>query len=522
VECNFCRVTCAGCNDTVEIDVRDLELPKGQLMPIIPTPAVERALVASGDWANRLGHVAPTSLHFFLALLDDEEGRACQLIIQAGLPIQVGRERLMAIDPGQTVHAPEELLSIAKTVCREVAGDDNCRSEHVLLAVLDGEPAIRAGLERAGLRSQEIGAAIRSEVGPPLTLDEPLELDQPAAIIDTARIIDASANRAREASRVVEDYCRFNLNDALLCREAKEIRHALTESLERARFLPQLQSRDTLRDVGTAISTVDEFHRESPLAVAQTNLKRLQEALRSLEEYGKVVADDIGRTMERLRYRAYTLEKAVVSRAWAGEKLKQARLYLLVTGSACATSLEFLIEEAVAGGVDIIQLREKKLSDRELLSRARRVRQLTRKAGSLLIVNDRPDIARLSEADGVHLGQDDVPIPEARRIVGAEALIGISTHSIDQVRQAVMEGASYIGVGPVFPSATKPFADFPGLDFVRKVSEETTLPAFALGGINPQNASEVLAAGATRIAVSSAIGAADEPRMAAAQLRRML
>src|SRR5436309_3943721 len=106
----------------------------------------------------------------------------------------------------------------------------------------------------------------------------------------------------------------------------------------------------------------------------------------------------------------------------------------------------------------MIQLREKKLDDRTLLERARQVRHWTREAGVLFIVNDRPDLARLVEADGVHLGQDDLPVREARRVLGPDALVGISTHDVAQLRQAVLDGATYVGVGPVFPSATKDFA----------------------------------------------------------------
>jgi thiamine-phosphate pyrophosphorylase len=147
------------------------------------------------------------------------------------------------------------------------------------------------------------------------------------------------------------------------------------------------------------------------------------------------------------------------------------------------------------------------------------VRLWTRKAGVLFVVNDRPDIARLVEADGVHLGQDDLPVADARRVVGPDALIGVSTHSIAQVRQAVLDGADYIGIGPVFPSATKEFEHFPGLGFVRAATAETTLPAFALGGIGPGNLGEVVAAGARRVAVGAAVARADDPQTAARLLR---
>ncbi len=136
----------------------------------------------------------------------------------------------------------------------------------------------------------------------------------------------------------------------------------------------------------------------------------------------------------------------------------------------------------------------------------------------LFIVNDRPDIARLVEADGVHLGQDDLPVREARRILGPEALIGVSTHNLEQVRQAILDGASYLGVGPIFPSETKDFEDLAGPEFVRQAMAETTLPAFVLGGVNRDTIGAAVAAGARRVAVSAAVARADDPRAAAAAL----
>ena len=140
----------------------------------------------------------------------------------------------------------------------------------------------------------------------------------------------------------------------------------------------------------------------------------------------------------------------------------------------------------------------------------------------LFIVNDRPDVARLAEADGVHLGQDDLPVKEARRILGPDALIGVSTHNIEQVRQAVRDGASYLGVGPTFPSRTKKFTEFPGLDFVRAATAETTLPAFVIGGVNLETVGEAAAAGARRAAVSQVVCQAADPRAVAAALVRAL
>src|SRR5262249_3920628 len=138
------------------------------------------------------------------------------------------------------------------------------------------------------------------------------------------------------------------------------------------------------------------------------------------------------------------------------------------------------------------------------------------------IVNDRPDIARLAEADGVHLGQDDLPVREARRIAGPELLIGVSTHDLGQARRAVLDGASYLGVGPTFASGTKPFSELAGVEFVRQARAATSLPLFVRGGANAQTLPGAVAAGARRVAVSQAVCQADDPGAAVAELVRLL
>jgi thiamine-phosphate pyrophosphorylase len=283
-----------------------------------------------------------------------------------------------------------------------------------------------------------------------------------------------------------------------------------------------LAARETQRDVGTRISTATEQNRHSLRDVVQANLKRLQEALRSMEEHGKLLNPRMAGTLEQLRYRAYTLERSLLLGAGAREQLGEVRLCVLLTGSLCRASLDWTIQEAAAGGARMFQLREKHLDDRALLERARKVRRWTRQAGALFIMNDRPDLARLAEADGVHLGKDDVPVKEARRILGPDAMIGVSTHNLDQLRQAIGDGASYVGVGPTFPSGTKQFAELAGLDFVHQAAAETALPAFVIGGVNLGTINEAAAAGARRVAVSQAVCRADDPRAAAAALLRAL
>ncbi|MGD9855128.1 MAG: thiamine phosphate synthase [Planctomycetaceae bacterium] len=339
------------------------------------------------------------------------------------------------------------------------------------------------------------------------------------------RILDAAANRCREGLRVVEDFTRFVLSDVHLSRLLKDLRHDFTAALHMLPAGRLIRSRDTSGDVGTDIDTDAERQRLDPRHVAIANAKRVEEAFRTLEEYGKVIDAEFAARCEQLRYRFYTIEQAITITAVSRDRLADCRLYLLVSGTPVApdgSGAEFLVRAALAGGVDAVQLREKDLSDRRLIDLAYCVREWTAEAGALLIVNDRPDIAALVQADGVHVGQDDLSVRESRQIVGGDRLVGVSTHNIEQARQAVLDGADYLGVGPTFPSQTKQFAGLAGLDFVRQVAAEITLPWFAIGGVNADNISHVTAAGASRIAVSDAICSHSDPSGAALSLRAIL
>ncbi len=333
------------------------------------------------------------------------------------------------------------------------------------------------------------------------------------------RALDAAANRGREGFRVVEDYLRFVLDDRHLTELCKHLRHDLTAALDRFAMQHRLAARDTRADVGTTVSTPSERRRESLQAVVAANFTRLQESLRSLEEFGKLFDPAAASAFEQLRYRSYTLHRAVEITGANLERLADARLYVLIDGCQSPDAFERLAQRLVHAGVDLLQLRDKQLADRELLDRARRLRDITAGTATRFIMNDRPDLAALSRADGVHVGQEELSVKDARSIVGPDALVGRSTHSIDQARQAVLDGADYIGVGPTFPSGTKHFDQFPGLDLLREVAGEIRLPAFAIGGITAENLAEVLATGIGRVAVSGAVCAADDP---AGATRRLL
>jgi len=346
------------------------------------------------------------------------------------------------------------------------------------------------------------------------------------------RAVDAAANRSREGVRVVEDFARFVLDDRHLVDCCKQLRHDLTTALVALPLADRLALRETQADVGTELTSEAERRRTTTADVLAANCTRLQEGLRSLEEFGKLLDSSFAAAMKGLRYRAYTLQRAVQITHTSRLRLATVQLYVLVDGCRCENAFTRLVGELLDAEVDAIQLRDKSLDDRQLLARARRLCELTHRRNSpeqqpadsrtLCLVNDRPDIARLARADGVHLGQDDLTVKDARTLLGPEAVIGVSTHSIEQARQAVLDGANYIGVGPTFPSRTKQFDDFPGLDFLRSVAAEISLPALAIGGITLENLPEVLATGVPGVAVGSAITGATRPGELAARMREAL
>jgi len=203
-------------------------------------------------------------------------------------------------------------------------------------------------------------------------------------------------------------------------------------------------------------------------------------------------------------------------------RLGAARLYLVVESRVGGGPAEPLVEAALAGGVDIVQLRDKDAADEHLVATGRRLEAVCAAAGALLIVNDRPDIALACGADGVHVGQGDEHPDAVRRCVGDELLIGISTHSRHEIAAARRSAADYLGVGPVYATATKPGVAPVGLELVRHAAAHAEMPFFAIGGIDAERTPEVAAAGGERIAVVRAVRDAGDPGAAARTLREAL
>jgi thiamine-phosphate pyrophosphorylase len=208
------------------------------------------------------------------------------------------------------------------------------------------------------------------------------------------------------------------------------------------------------------------------------------------------------------------------------ERVDAARLYFVCEARPHGKDPAPLLDAGLRGGVDILQLRDKEADDRKLIEAARAFRAAADAHGALFILNDRPDLVAACGADGVHVGQDDPPVAEACRMAGAGVLVGLSTHSADQVDAAcVAEGDArpdQISVGPVWETPTKEGRPATGLSLIEHAAVQATIPWFAIGGIDPSNVGEVVAAGAERVVVVRAIRDADDPEGAARELRSAL
>lgn len=327
------------------------------------------------------------------------------------------------------------------------------------------------------------------------------------------RIIDANFNRAREALRVMEEYARFVLDDAALTESIKKTRHDLADVVGRvAGDEPITAHRDIEGDVGRSVAVRSEYERASALDVAIAAAKRASEALRAIEEYGKTINADAAADVERLRYRTYELDRRLTMTVRARERFGSVRLYVIVTGAICRGDWLNVAEEALRGGANCIQLREQNLTDNELLDRAKRLSSLCREHDALFIMNDRPDIAVLSGADGVHVGQDDLPVAAVRRVIPSTMLVGVSTHTIEQVGVAAAQAPDYIAVGPMFASSTKPQQHVPGPSLLAEARKITSLPLVAIGGIDTDNIAELLsAAGGSRCCFAACSAVVSQP-----------
>jgi thiamine-phosphate pyrophosphorylase len=266
--------------------------------------------------------------------------------------------------------------------------------------------------------------------------------------------------------------------------------------------------------------------RHSTLAtVATAAAKRVGEALRVLAEYAKVADAAVATDLDQLRYRFYDWEKSL-SGAADRRRIARARVYLLLTEEHCRNGdWRSAARAAIDGGADCIQLREKELPDGQLLDRAGWLVETCHAAAVLSVINDRPDIARLADADGVHVGRDDLPAPAVREIVKVSQFVGTSTHAMDQLEQAIAEAPDYIALGPMFPTTTKPDYAVAGVEYARAGIarlDELGIPHVAVGGVTLDNVSLLSEAGVRCVAVCSGVLSADDVAAATRQFKQRL
>ncbi|MBU6413377.1 MAG: thiamine phosphate synthase [Planctomycetes bacterium] len=351
-----------------------------------------------------------------------------------------------------------------------------------------------------------------------------MSMELPARARSEYRIIDANFNRAREALRVLDDVARFALGMQQLVSQIKHLRHELHAVLTQCGIdeLLRVSARDIEGDVGTEVTSSGEQTRSGMRGVALAAGGRLTEAMRSIEEQLKLLGKgEAALAIERLRYRAYVCEQQVLLALGSG-KATQWRLCVIVSEEVCIHMPWYqVVEQAINGGADCIQLREKRLSEREFLRRARDLVEICRPRHVASIVNDRADLALLAGVDGLHVGQTDLPAADLRRLIGGNMLLGVSTSTIEEARRAARDSADYTGVGPMFASTTKKKETLSGPEYLREyLADEITsrLPHLAISGISQENIGELARAGCKGIAVSSAVCKSSNPADAARAL----
>jgi thiamine-phosphate pyrophosphorylase len=242
--------------------------------------------------------------------------------------------------------------------------------------------------------------------------------------------------------------------------------------------------------------------------VAIAGIKRAQEALRVVEEFSQLENPAAAAAAARARYAAYEAEQQLFVAAPRRVAAAAARVMVVFTRGVCANPWKDVLADLTAAGANLFQLREKQAGAREFAEFAHEFSELA--PGACVIINDRADIAALV-GDGVHLGQQDLTVAEARQVAGPAALVGVSTHDVTEALRAESDGADYIGAGAMFHTGTKEVQSVAGSGLVSQVTARVGIPVFPIGGITPDNVNELVRAGATRVAVCSALLKAAKP-----------
>ncbi len=336
------------------------------------------------------------------------------------------------------------------------------------------------------------------------------------------RIIDANLNRASEGLRVLEDVARLVLNDAAISEQLKTMRHRLVEG-DLAINKQLIGARDAEGDVGINLKAPGQAEEKELPLVLVANSRRVQESLRTIEELARsaeISPKLDSESFKQARFELYSIEQKLLSRLLRQDKAKRigGLCAIIDTQALKGRRHPEVTGQVIRGGARIVQLRDNVLPKKELLPIAIELKELCAGHDVLFIINDHLDIALASDADGLHLGQNDLPIKVARRLLPIDKVLGCSTNTLEQALTAEAEGADYIGVGSIYPTSSKETAIVIGPERLRQVRQAVSLPIVAIGGINKANVAEAISAGADSVAVISAILGAESPEEAAQQI----
>lgn len=307
-------------------------------------------------------------------------------------------------------------------------------------------------------------------------------------------------NRLNEALKFIEDVIRFSLENKVLLIRIRKIRNEFLKIKKDISLADIINSRQSSHDLGRA-AKFDIQTKKTSEDLIIANLTRAKESARIIEEILKSINLKISNRMKEIRFQLYDLEKYIIG---CLKKIFNPRINVVIDEKyLSAYRIKNMMDVLENNGVTMIQLRIKTLSDRKFYNYAVRIKKFLKKKEIKFIINNRLDIARASGADGVHLGQDDMPARMARRILGENYIIGVSAHNIDEANKAEKEGADYIGVGSIFRTKTKSDAHICGLSVLKSICKKITIPVVGIGGITNRNYRDVFRAGAAGIAVSS-------------------
>lgn len=341
------------------------------------------------------------------------------------------------------------------------------------------------------------------------------------------RIIDANVNRAYEGLRALEDMARYDYNSKSVAEGLRILKGNIRNSILEYRS-DCLSQRGSVHDIMLSASQGhDAGRKKSALQLLKENFKRVQEALQSIEDTLKLVDRyELSKVYEGYRFTAYNLEKefyGLYFRTFKKEKLDTDLYCLTAEEYSLGRSNIEVVKAMLSAGIKIIQYREKEKKMLYKYKECVKIRELTYDAGATFIVNDDLDLAMMVGADGVHIGQDDLPLEKVRELVGEEMIIGVSTHSPQQAQDAIAKGADYIGVGPIFSTKTKKDVCAPvGFEYLDYAVNNVNIPFVAIGGIKEHNITEIKARGAKMIAMVTEIVGAENIEKKIERIRKKL